>query len=206
MFDCKHWRDVFLTQPGQNDAPWVKIQRASGDQVWRCIGVHRLTGDENRGNHHVYLAVVDRQGARVPHARMGWTWVGRQETQMLDPVALDKPDNEPWGNIPLGAGQIASIWVYNGASDLVSNLTTSPELPDEPGATRFHQSTFVMFQQVQGGDIPPPPPPPGPTPEPFDVTPVLDMMTQAAHGHQEANNVLIDAIQRLRDLAAVHRG
>lgn len=200
------WLDTFKTNPAFDDAPWVRIQRETGVR-FECIGVHHLAPDENRGNHHVYLCVIGEDGSRVNGARIEWGWDGMHGDEHTTPVALDKPPSEPWGNIPLGAGQVAWVKVFGAGSDTVSNLTTAPEMDDVDGNTRFHHSYFVAFRHTAGGPVTPPPvEPPGEPGEPFDVGPALDLMVRSAHAHQDANNLLIEAVQKLRDLMAAHQG
>jgi hypothetical protein len=171
MFSHKTYIQRFLDSPGLNDAAekcGVRIQSVTG-ALFRCIGVHHLEPRENQGNHHVYLAVVDEAGQRVADAVIGWTWEGRRQEEEAPAVLLDKPDYEPWGNIPLGAGQIATVWVSDdGGSDLVSGLTTAPNIPDQDGNTRFHHSYFVAFQRRDSSL------PPVPTPEPPPVEPPVE--------------------------------
>jgi len=161
------WIDTFRAQPGYNDAAQygVMIVNVPGTE-WRCIGVHLLTGAENGGQHNVFMEPVDAAGKRVPGCVAGWTWKDKRPDENAPPTALDKPPSEPAGNIPLGAGQIATVWLIaaDGAvlSDRVSGLTTAPAKDDVPGATRFHQSYFVCWQR---GTTVPEPPTPDPEPD-----------------------------------------
>jgi hypothetical protein len=129
--------------------------------------VHLLTGAENGGQHNVFMEPVDATGKRVPGCVAGWTWRDKRDNEVAPPTPLDKPPGEPAGNIPLGAGQIATVWLIapDGAviSDRVSGLTTAPAKDDVPGATRFHQSYLVCWQR--DGTVPVPP---TPDPEPPD--------------------------------------
>ena len=158
MLDFNHYVQKFRASPGQNDAAAydVKIVTVPGAE-WRVIGVHLLTGDENGGKRNVFIEPIDASGKRVAGVVVEYTWEGRRPDEPAPPTALDKPPNEVAGNIPLGAGQVATVWI-RGTSDRVSGLTTSPNIPDVPGATRFHQSHLVVFQR--GSAAPPPPPPP----------------------------------------------
>jgi len=42
----------------------------SAQQYWRVVGVHHLTGDENKGNHHVYADILDENGQRMNGSRL----------------------------------------------------------------------------------------------------------------------------------------
>jgi len=170
MFDFLAYNRAFLRQQGQNDAAsyGVKIQKVGGAR-YRCIGVHHLTPDENGGNHHVYLDVLDAQGKRVYGIPIGWDWVGRTPAEPARPVAVDKRAGEPGSNIGLGLGQIATVWVLgDGPSDRVYNLRT--DHPDEaPGNTRGHHSFYVVFQEGEAAPAPTPDPTPEPLPEPMPI-------------------------------------
>jgi hypothetical protein len=171
------WVDIFRATPGRNDAATygVTIVDVHGTE-YRCIGVHLLSGSENGGQHNVFMEPVDATGKRVAGCVAGWTWKDRRPDEAAPPTALDKPPAEPAGNIPLGAGQIATVWLIapDGAvlSDRVSGLTTAPDKPDQPGATRFHQSYFVCWQR---GATVPVPPTPDPTPDGDQAQRIADL-------------------------------
>jgi hypothetical protein len=154
----------FTRTPGLNDAAdyGVTIVNVPGTE-WRCVGVHLLTGEENGGQHNVFIEPVDSTGKRVAGCIAGWKWKDMHSDEWAPPTPLDKPPSEVAGNIPLGAGQIATVWLTDGStvlSDRVSGLTTAPNIPDQPGATRFHQSYLVVFQR--GAAVPVPDPEPTP--------------------------------------------
>jgi hypothetical protein len=207
----------------------VTIERVpgSGPNIAHCIGVHLLSGAENGGNHNVFLGVIDASGNRVPNAKIGWTWEGRTETQMLAPVPLDKPPDEPPGNIPLNARpnlQIATVWVFGGQSDLVKGLTPAPDVPEEPGSTWGHRSYLVCFQVGVVLPVTPPVQPPVEPPVvpgvPFDVGPAFEHFVSAAGLYEDAitqgelmRNALrsageefTTALKMLADLRAAHQG
>lgn len=142
----------------------VRIQPAdvaAGETYWRVIGVHHLTPEENRFNHHIYIEALDEAGNRLvgPDPWAGWTWEGREPSQEARPQPLDKGANEPAGNIPLGKRQIATVWINGFASaaadksDRVTNLHTGH--PDEPRVqgelwnSLFHHSFYVVFQRAR---------------------------------------------------------
>jgi len=137
----------YLGNQGVNDAKsyGVKVEKVPG-ALYRVIGVHHLTPQENAGLHHVFLMVVDAQGHPVRGIPVGWDWVGRHDNEPARPVALDKPDNEPMGNIAMGKGQVVTVWVQGAAvSDQVTGLSTGH--PDEaPGNTVGHHSFLVVWQ------------------------------------------------------------
>jgi len=161
--DINHYNALFLDNPGQNDATKYGAQIHSQAQAtYRCIGVHHLTPDENAGNHHVYLDVLDERGQRIPQAKIEWTWQGRKLTEPAPPVTIDKPDHEPGTNIAVNWGQTISVCIQDETSDTVSNLHTrhpDESSPDaENGNTRGHHSFYVVFQRHSANGPPTPPP------------------------------------------------
>ena len=131
-------------------------EAAAGASYWRVIGVHHLSPEENRGDHHVYVEVLDEQGRRVKPANLAvhWTWEGRQPDQVAKPAALEKPDNEPLSNVPIARGAVLDVWLAGDGlpSDVVGGLRANHD--DEPGPgdnkwnTRGHHSFYVVFQRT----------------------------------------------------------
>ena len=134
---------------------------AAGEVYWRLIGLHHLTPEENQWNHNVYVEALDEAGKRIaaPPAWAGWTWEGRQPDEVARPQPLDKGENEPAGNIPLGRGQKVAVWIAGSSqdaadkSDRVANLHTYH--PDEPPVdgrllnSVGHHSFYVAFQRTK---------------------------------------------------------
>jgi len=155
------YNDSFTKTPGQNDAaPYGVTVEYRADAIFQVIGIHHLDQSENRGNHHIFIDVLDSQGKRIQNAIIAWTWQGRKDkTPLL--LTLDKPPNEPAGNIPLQYQQTITLWVWSPneyGSDRVSGIHTRH--PDEPpGNTWGHHSFYIVFQRT---DPPPPPLPPTP--------------------------------------------
>lgn len=158
------WHDDFkakaLANPVINDAHGygVDILPSASKENWRIIGVHHLTGEENRGGHHLYLEALD--GERV-RGFVGWTWEGRQVGEKADPIVLDKPLNEPAGNIGLGAPQTVQAWMLGreindrDSSDVVTGIHTR-HADEEAGNTFGHHSFYVVFQKTVATDPEPP--------------------------------------------------
>lgn len=148
------------TQVNQAEAYGVEVlpvQVATGVAYWRVAEVRHLTPLENRSNHHVYVDVVDANGQRVRDGRLRilWDWVGRRADEEAKPMALDKPDGEANGNVNLGPGQIARVWIGgDGAnSEVVANLHTNHPNEPTPGSdelfnTTGHHSFYVRFRRV----------------------------------------------------------
>lgn len=192
----------FLADPGQNDAEryGVTVQRRA-NAAMRCIGVHHLTGQENKGNHHIYLDVLDEDGERLKGAVILYTWQGR----LGDPlkVVCDKPDREPAANIPLYPAQVATVWVDTGpvmgASDQVSGIHTA-HADEEAGNTRYHHSFYVVFQ-LRTSDTPATPEQPTPQPDvPEYAVPLADVLPDLLQRlqriQQDAQHVM-ETLQKL---------
>lgn len=132
---------------------------ATGQEYWHVVSVRHLSAEENRGKHSIFVDALDAAGQRErnPALRIGWTWEGRRGDEVADPKPLDKPANEPAGNVDINRGQIIQIWLEGDGrpSERVENLHT--DHPDEtasegPGNPRFHHSFHVIFQRTQQGE------------------------------------------------------
>lgn len=123
----------------------VEIEPAAvppGTTYWRVIRVHHLTPEENHGNHHLYLDVLDEDGQRMFGAQVLISWEGGQQV-----VTIDKPQGEPGANFPMWKWQICAAEALGLPSDRVTNLHTAH--PDEPpGNTLFHHSFRIDFQRA----------------------------------------------------------
>lgn len=137
---------AYLARPCQNDAEayGVRVQHLVAP-LWRAIGVHHLTPDENRGLHNIYVDVIKADGSRVGGIPVAYDWIGRHPDQEARPVPLDKPDDEPGCNIPIWPHQIISVWIAGAtASETVTGFSTAH--PDEnKGNSRGHHSFLVVF-------------------------------------------------------------
>lgn len=186
------YNDSFLKTPGQNDAgEYAVAVEYRTDAAYQVIGVHHLDQSENRGNHHIWVEVLDAKGKRVPNAVIAWTWQGRKETTPLL-VTCDKPADEPAGNIPLQHEQTVSLWVWTlneYGSDRVTGLHTRWR-DEPPGNTWGHHSFYVVFQHgAAPATLPTDPgnaePPLGPTPTPDPTKPgqgeALDVAKVRSH-------------------------
>ena len=124
------------------------------DRHYQIIGVHHLTGEENRSKRNLFMDVVDTDGKRR-NERIEWGWEGQKPSEHPNPVTLDKPAGEPAGNISIDFGQ--KIWarVLGESSDKVYNVTT--QLSDEgQWNTLGHHSYYVVWLRVEG-TVPPVP-------------------------------------------------
>lgn len=161
-------------EPQQPDPKYgVRLQPAAvavGATYWRIIGVHHLLPEENGSRHHAFVEVLDEQGQRVRNVnlKIGWSWEGRTEPDLTTP--LDKPDNEPAGDVPIEHGMKLSLWLTGDGnpSDRVANLhylhpderTASGEIWNSVG----HHSFYIVFQRTTKAQSSPGEPPKVETP------------------------------------------
>ena len=146
-------------QKAVNDATSYGVQIhpanvAPGAFYWQAVAVHHRTPEENGGNHHIYLDVVDptlggaSDGGRVEEARLRVTWDGGEQI-----VTLNKPADEPGANFPMWKWQVCAVECLGLAgqelpSDRVTGLHTGH--PDEAsGNTLFHHSFSVTYVKAQ---------------------------------------------------------
>lgn len=181
-------RDLAATAPNQAESYGVRLipaQVPAGQEYWQAVSVRHLSPDENRGKHAVFVDAQDASGQRRrdPALRIGWTWEGRNPNDRADPRPLDKPDNEPAGNVDMFSGQHVELWMEGDGlpSDRVAGMHTNH--PDEPGPkgemwnTIGHHSFHVVFRRIRTEAAPSKPEAPKPevaqppAPAPAPVTP-----------------------------------
>jgi len=133
------------------------IAAPTGKECWRVVKVRRLTANENRGKHNIFVRAIDGAGNRVrdDRLRVVWTWQGRSPDQEARPPALDKGDSDfGHADIPIEKGVRAEIWLEGDGleSDHVANLHTDHNLTEktsdgQDGNYWFHHSYLVIFQR-----------------------------------------------------------
>ncbi len=144
----------------------VEADIAPGETYWKVIGIHHLLPMENRGNHHVYLEALDEAGVRIPMP----LWADNQFGNISEPVQLDKPSNEPAGNIPMFRGNTYKVRMRGRKinefekSDRVENLhinhRNEPLPPDGSGGNgNGRHSFYVVFQRAKKTGVEPEPEP-----------------------------------------------
>jgi hypothetical protein len=178
-FNHLTWNKRFISHPGYNDAagdPYLvailPANRLPNQPYWRCIGVHHLTGEENGGNHHVYLDVLDARGTRINGARLMVVNNGKVPFQ----VVIDKPANEAGANVPMYWNDTLAIYL---PGDLPTDKATGfhTRLPDEEaGTTRGHHSFYAVWQLATVAPEPPDPEPEPPTEDWRDELTTLERM------------------------------
>ena len=152
-------RDVINDAQGYGVAI-VSATAAPGAWYWQAVRVHHLTPEENSGNHHIYLDILDpaaapdpgTMGGRVFSARARITWEGGEQI-----VTINKPLNEPGTNLPMWKYQVCdAIALGLPGEELVSDRVTGMHTghPDEAaGNTLFHHSFSVTFLKVRNPDV-----------------------------------------------------
>ena len=152
-------RDVINDAQGYGVAI-VSATAAPGAWYWQAVRVHHLTPEENSGNHHIYLDILDpaaapdpgTMGGRVFSARARITWEGGEQI-----VTINKPLNEPGTNLPMWKYQVCdAIALGLPREELVSDRVTGMHTghPDEAaGNTLFHHSFSVTFLKVRNPDV-----------------------------------------------------
>ena len=117
-------------------------QVVQGETYWKCIRVHHLTPEENKGNHHIFIDVVDESDQRVYGSRVSIKWPSGSGIG-----TIDKPPNEPGTNFPVWKNQVVEIEVIGRPSDRVTNVHTGH--PDEgSGNTNYHHSFYIVFKRA----------------------------------------------------------
>jgi hypothetical protein len=180
VFNFQYWIEVFqgyYMQHGTiyNDTPKehpsglpvIEINSPSGSQ-WRVLGIHKLTPEENNGNHNVFLEVYCKQNEREGMRAVYWDWQGRHGTEDAPgPVFMAQKGKDDLMDLPIHVPMKIRVWIQNG--DSVQWFHS--EWPDEaPGNTWGHHSYFVCFQESAWfEDVPAPEPDPDPEPEPEPI-------------------------------------
>lgn len=164
MFQHSEKSRKFLAQPcgvekvAQYGIGLKPAQPAAGSAYWKVIGVHHLSPGENRGRHNAYVEVLDERGQRIndPNLRIGWSWPERTADQAAPLIPLDKPANEPAGDVPIGKKMDLELWIEGDGlpSECIHNMHTRHA--DEPGPngeiwnSRGHHSYYIVFQRTAG--------------------------------------------------------
>jgi hypothetical protein len=152
-----------LQQPLNQAADYgINVIKAPAGPAWRCIGVFKLAPQENKSRRNVFLDVLDELGNRTRQPVINWTWYMDAPTQT---VRLDKPDNEPAGDIPVEKSYTVTLRVNGDGlpSDSVGGIHTR-HADEGEGNSWGHHSFYVVFQRQQGNIIAPPIDPVGPPP------------------------------------------
>lgn len=121
-----------------------------GDWYFKAVNVRHLPQEENSGNHHIYVDVLDKEGMRIYGSQVSV----QDSFNNIFYAIIDKPLNEPGGNYPMFGHEIdppnkRTVYVSqpNMLSEVVSGI--HPAHPDEPpGNTLFHHSFSIIFKLI----------------------------------------------------------
>lgn len=150
------------------DSPWTQVRSYQGTQPYfKLVLLHHLIGEENHGQHNLFVDLIDEQGNLLDGLRLGvriaWTWEGRNSLIELAPVyQLDKQPPSPAGDLPLFANMNASAWLDSAGygSDRIDGLRVAgyPQLdtPEATGNFPGHNSYYAVFQRIPAGPLQPP--------------------------------------------------
>ena len=128
--------------PAMSDSHVQSVVSSQSEDVWRCVLIYKLTEEENGGNHHVYIDLIDQNGARLAAnpdlwIRYGWDGMKLDETPPFSPC--EKQVGEPVANVEIASiGQVTWVEVvgYGLLSDRVVGMSSAPT---------GHGSWYVVF-------------------------------------------------------------
>lgn len=192
MLDVGRWNKEFLksllsTGQGVNSASDYGVEILPVDEPaapqYRVAGVRHLNPEENGGNHHAYIDVIDTDGLRL------WnTMVGVHQHGVGQFFArLDKPAHEPGCNHVLNLN-VANNTVFVSEAGYQSERVTGlkSDHPDEgPGNTRGHHSFYVVFVRLD---------------RPLEITPPTEPEPPAIVPPAAGSDEALLAIHRLLEL------
>jgi hypothetical protein len=161
MFNFQDWINTFRSHYAQtgtiyNDAASYGVLTLSMEnRLWRVLGIHHLTPEENKGNHNVFIEMMCKQGGREGFRAIHWTWEGRQDHELANPVFAGQKPLDELIDLPLNLGMTVSVWTQGG--EIATGFSSNH--PDEgEGNTVGHHSFFVCFQEIdEDGPQPEPP-------------------------------------------------
>ena len=145
------------------------IERTPG-ATWIAERVRHLTGEENHGNHHVYVDAEGPDGADLRNTGLNivYGWDGIRDDEATPIVPINKPEGEFGCNVPIFSDTDMYIGMHGAPSDIVRGLRTDFGDDDgQDGNSWGHQSFHVVFryQPTQAQ--------PEPQPEPQAVLPAV---------------------------------
>lgn len=144
-----------------------------GTEYIAVIGLFHLSGAENRGNHHLYIDLIDEDGHRIydPALLLRWGWEGMTPEQIRTtaPVRIDKPFQEPGANIGLYWGQVVFGFALDDWQvDRISKIHIRYG-NDKEGNHQGHHSHYAVLQRRVYAGQPPDLPDLPDRPDPFPL-------------------------------------
>jgi hypothetical protein len=124
------------------------IERTPGAN-WIAESVRHLSGEENHGNHHVYVDAEGPDGADLRNTGLnifyGWDGIRDDEATPLTPI--NKPAGEFGCNVPIFSDTDMYIGMHGAPSDIVRGLRTDfGDNDGQDGNSWGHQSFHVVFR------------------------------------------------------------
>ena len=124
------------------------IERTPG-ATWIAERVRHLTGEENHGNHHVYVDAEGPDGADLRNTGLNifYGWDGIRDDEATPIVPINKPEGEFGCNVPIFSDTDMYIGMHGAPSDIVRGLRTDFGDDDgQDGNSWGHQSFHVVFR------------------------------------------------------------
>lgn len=201
------WRQLYVDNPldgfdavkemfGINIEPVDPELALEAGGYFKIVGVRHLLPQENGGNHHLFMDILDERGEQLRFLSVSWDWEGRYEGQRHDPVFLDKPTNEPSGNIPIGSKQI--IWAQPltaAPAERIDHVHTQVATADGSN-TLYHHSFYVLWMFVPYVEEPDPDPDPEPIPDDCEE---LREYCKTLEAELLRRDIFIDGVRSLLD-------
>ena len=108
-----------------------------------------LSGEENHGNHHVYVDAEGPDGTDLRNTGLNifYGWDGIRDDEATPIVPINKPEGEFGCNVPIFSDTDMYIGMHGAPSDIVRGLRTDFGDDDgQDGNSWGHQSFHVIFR------------------------------------------------------------
>ena len=113
-----------------------------GQQYWRLVEARWADENEAGGRHHIYVTVLDENGARIVGQPVVVRWADGQEVRPTE----DKPADEPSYNFQMyAAGQAYTAYIDGLPSDSVAGMGLGTIAQR---TWKYHTSFFLTFQRA----------------------------------------------------------
>ncbi len=131
----------------QYGATIQRVAAQPGTKYWQIVDAYHLPGQQNKGNHNIFVDMLNADGTRRNGAHVTLYAGDKQFTN-----TLDKPANEPGTNFPTYRGPRYDVAGADMPSDRAVGFST--DYPDEEaGNTNGHHSYMVVFKEAIAGGV-----------------------------------------------------
>jgi len=167
IYEERFYQD-FLAGKSPSIPSGFNLKMHSGIGPFRVLGIHHLSGEENRGKYHCYVSALNEDGLRMPDALFHFGYgdylhVGNENKQGEAQDAFPM-----WGNV--GNNYFVSAGLDGTPrGDTVTGLGTQHPDSIDKGNTIGHHSFFIVFGVGEKKTPPIDPPPLPPNEEPPKV-------------------------------------